>query len=470
MISHETFIEDRNSLHSGLPKLKTVFTGAALALFALAVVAPPASGQVVGGYVQVNAFERKVTPSTVYKGEKFQGLLRGDATLLKDLPLNTNVEVEFVVKAKPATGQGEESVGKGVLKVGPLPSVKAGANVNMTETFELLFPESARPGTYNVVIEATSVKPFVIAMVIDLIIPGTQTLSLHLGQVQYMGERPVGDGIKLAITAPKEAMATANIDVEVEARVPGAQRLNLALYMQKGESEKTLLKEISVAGDGPVRERLTAPDYDGAIRVGAEIKDYMVGGAPVVPSPPQQRWVDVVLKRLPLQASGKVDSAGVVKQTFQATSPDSKATLRLPAGTKALSADRQAISELSIVADSVPAAKKGEWIVGRAYKLGPEGASFQPPIVLDITYDRSALPDSINEDTLAIATYSAAPGWTRLHSTVNKEKQTVSAAVAHFSVFAVTGEVQRPNAWLIGSMAAVAVVALFFGWRRFARR
>ena len=94
-------------------KRRATLIGIIVAIFLVTLYPQPVSGQVIDGYVKVNAFERKVTPSQVFKGEKFQGLLRGDATLVKDLPLNTNVEADYVVKAKLDGGQPEEIVGKG---------------------------------------------------------------------------------------------------------------------------------------------------------------------------------------------------------------------------------------------------------------------------------------------------------------------------------------------------------------------
>ena len=102
-----------NALFTRLPKQKAALIVIGLAIFLLCFCPQPTYGQGVGGYVKVNAFERKITPSIVSKGEKFQGLLRGDATLVKDLPLNTNVEADYVVKAKLDGGQPEEIVGKG---------------------------------------------------------------------------------------------------------------------------------------------------------------------------------------------------------------------------------------------------------------------------------------------------------------------------------------------------------------------
>lgn len=95
---------------------KPILIGISVIIFLLTLYVQPVNGQVMEGYIKVNAFERKVTPFQVFKGEKFQGLLRGDVTLVKDLPLNTNIGVDYAVKAKLDGGKPEEIVGKGSSK------------------------------------------------------------------------------------------------------------------------------------------------------------------------------------------------------------------------------------------------------------------------------------------------------------------------------------------------------------------
>lgn len=470
-------------------KNKLIVIGILVAVGLVALHPQTVSGQVVDGYVKVNAFERKVTPSQVFKGEKFQGLIRGDATLVKDLPLNTNVEADYVVKAKLDGGKSEEVVGKGTIKVGPLPSVKAGANINLTENMELLFPESAIPGKYALVVEATSIRPFVIYMIIDLVFPGLQSTSLSLGTVQYMGERTSlsttnvnsiqsgGGGNSdpapnLILNAPGEALATTNIEIEIQ--VLNSEKAPVALYLQKGAGEKSRIKDVTVPGDKPVKESITTPDYNGNVKISAEIKDFYAGGKQTVLSTPLVKSIDISLKRRPLQAAGKIDEKGIVKDTLQVVSQDNKAEVRLQKGTLALTTDKQPVSELTVTVEPSPPEIKDGLIIGQAYNLQPRGASFEPPIQISIKYDKSQLPENVKEGGLAIAYFNPISGWERLPGNLDMDQQLVTAEVRHFSLFAVVGEVTEINYWLIlfggAALGTILMAGLFLGWRALARR
>ena len=478
-----------SELFAQLPKQKAALIGMGLAILILFLYPQPAYGQGVEGYVKVNAFERKVTPSTVARGEKFQGLLRGDATLVKDLPLNTNVEADYVVKAKLGGGLPEEIVGKGTIKVGPLPSVKAGANVNLTENMELMFPESARPGQYTLVIETTAVRPFVIYMIIDLIFPGLQSMSMQLGQVQYLGDNKTSAAnsntssntpgvtipadVNLLLNAPKEALATTNIDVDIEVQVQNVEKASLIIYLQKGSEEKSPIKNVTIPGSGRIKETIPTPDYNGNIKVVAELRDYYVGGKQVTPPAPLLKSVDVSLKRRPLQVAGKIDEKGLVKQTFQIASPDNKADIRLTSGTIALTADKQPVSEITMATDPSPPASKDSVIVGQAYNIQPEGANFEPPVRISLKYDKSLLPENVKEDELVIAYFNPVSGWVKLPGYVDKDQQTVTADVGHFSLFTILGETAKVNYWRIVAIGAIigaiAITALFWGWQALVR-
>lgn len=473
-----------------LLKLKTILKGIGIAVIFVTLYSQSAFGQVIDGYVKVNAFERKVTPSQVFKGEKFQGILRGDATLVKDLPLNTNVEVDYVVKAKLDGGQPEEIVGKGTIKVGPLPSVKAGANVNLTETMDLLFPESARPGKYTLVIEAAGVRPFIIYMVADLVFPGLESMSLYLDQVQYLGEKPsppninpvpiapkVESGVtnlNITLNAPGEAIATTSIDVNIQVQSPNMEKGSLFLYLQKGNEEKTLIKEVSIPGNVMLKESILTPDYSGNVTVIAELKDYYIGGQQIILPNPLVKTIDISLVRRPLQAAGKIDEKGVIKQTTQVASPDGNADIRLPTGTVALTADNHPVNELTITVNPSPPVDSERLIVGSAYNLEPSGARFEPPIRISIKYDKTQLDKDINENELAIAYFNPVSGWEKLPGSLDKNQQLVSADIGHFSLFAIVGEVAGFNYWLMGLIGAgigiLVIVILFFGIRILSRR
>ncbi|MFC2065829.1 CARDB domain-containing protein [Chloroflexota bacterium] len=72
------------------------------------------------------------------------------------------------------------------------------------------------------------------------------------------------------------------------------------------------------------------------------------------------------------------------------------------------------------------------------YDFGPDGATFDPPVTLTITYDPDDLPKGVDEKNLIIAMWdSAASKWVELDSTINPGDNTITAPVSHFTAFTV---------------------------------
>ncbi|GAI43875.1 unnamed protein product [marine sediment metagenome] len=74
------------------------------------------------------------------------------------------------------------------------------------------------------------------------------------------------------------------------------------------------------------------------------------------------------------------------------------------------------------------------------YKLGPAGATFDPPLIFTWNYD----PDTLPEGTawLVIVYYDEETGeWVELPCTVDPVNHIITASVAHFTTFAIIGTV-----------------------------
>jgi hypothetical protein len=71
-----------------------------------------------------------------------------------------------------------------------------------------------------------------------------------------------------------------------------------------------------------------------------------------------------------------------------------------------------------------------------AYSFGPDNSSFNPSLILTIKYDASEVQQDMTESGLYIAAFTASKNWIPLPSSVDTLHKTVTAKIAHFSVYA----------------------------------
>ena len=85
-------------------------------------------------------------------------------------------------------------------------------------------------------------------------------------------------------------------------------------------------------------------------------------------------------------------------------------------------------------------------IVGTVYKLGPNGATFEPPVNLTFAYDDSNLSDGITAKDLKIAFWDeTANQWINLETeNIDTVNHTITAKISHFSTYSVLGYIPAP--------------------------
>jgi hypothetical protein len=138
-----------------------------------------------------------------------------------------------------------------------------------------------------------------------------------------------------------------------------------------------------------------------------------------------------------------IDSNGIIKNAAKLKTTDGKITLDITAGTKALNSSRSALSQLTAaVMASPPAAPTGNALI-MAYTFGQEGATFDPPLTLSMSYDPTRLPQNVSEKDLYIALVSGTQ-LQPLQSTVDTQAKSVAVKVAGFSSYALLGKVTAP--------------------------
>jgi hypothetical protein len=130
---------------------------------------------------------------------------------------------------------------------------------------------------------------------------------------------------------------------------------------------------------------------------------------------------------------------GTVFGDIEAESLDSALRLTLPRSTKALNRLGAFLNAITVTTlAEKPAPAENELIIGTAYELGPSGAAFNPPVPLTLRYEDAAVPAGMTEASLFIANWDPVKeAWMPVDSTVDTEKNIITAEISHFSIYAV---------------------------------
>lgn len=110
----------------------------------------------------------------------------------------------------------------------------------------------------------------------------------------------------------------------------------------------------------------------------------------------------------------------------------------IPQGTTSLDADGQDVTEVSVDTRRPHDVPDDRVMVNQVFDLGPDGATFDPPLPIALPYDPGELPDGVREDELRVAHYDdASDTWVELTSIVDEDDMTVTAEVGHFTEFSI---------------------------------
>ena len=148
-----------------------------------------------------------------------------------------------------------------------------------------------------------------------------------------------------------------------------------------------------------------------------------------------------------LTASGtfKVKSDGLIQNAVQLKTTDGKVTFDIPIGTKLMGNKFDPIYILvANIATSVPPTPANDKII-LAYNFGPDSVTFNPALIMTITYDPSKLYEDIAEKDLFIAYWDGAQ-WQLIESSIDTVAKKISAPISHFSTYALIGKVVPPQA------------------------
>jgi len=115
--------------------------------------------------------------------------------------------------------------------------------------------------------------------------------------------------------------------------------------------------------------------------------------------------------------------------------------LTIPEGTTGLTEEGEPLSEITVTEMAEPPAPpKDANVIGFPFDLGPDGATFDPPITLTFTIDPADIPAGLTIDDMVIAYYDATaspPGWVELSTSVIPGTNILQASVSHFTAFTI---------------------------------
>lgn len=155
-------------------------------------------------------------------------------------------------------------------------------------------------------------------------------------------------------------------------------------------------------------------------------------------------WLDVTGYLPSSQALGNItcftryiSDTGEFLMKYTAKSTDYRAAVTFQPGTTGVTQQGEPLSEITVTEkqDPPPPPADAE-VIGLAYDFGPEGASFDQPATIRLSYDQAQLPENVTEENLIIAVWdSQLQEWVRLESTVDPVNNIITAEVTHFSLY-----------------------------------
>jgi hypothetical protein len=165
-------------------------------------------------------------------------------------------------------------------------------------------------------------------------------------------------------------------------------------------------------------------------------------------------------------ASWNTSSAGVIQQVVNVTSADETINLYIPAGTIALNNESEPLDELNMSSATVYPAASGDRSIIAAFDFDPDGATFNPGIVVTLSYTHDDIPAGVNESSLIVALYNeSSGGWEYINGDVDPDANTITFTVHHFTTFTIQtppikNESAGLGAWVIIVIVFVAAIIL----------
>ena len=133
-----------------------------------------------------------------------------------------------------------------------------------------------------------------------------------------------------------------------------------------------------------------------------------------------------------------VDSQGRLKSKVEVSSADGKIILSMDKDTTLLDKEGQPLQLIrAVINSSPPTPPEDTCIVGSAYNLLPQGATFNPWLRLTLSYEPDKLPEGVREDDLYIGYYDGSEWYKLRYKKVDTEAHSVTTQVHHLTSFVI---------------------------------
>lgn len=146
--------------------------------------------------------------------------------------------------------------------------------------------------------------------------------------------------------------------------------------------------------------------------------------------------------------AGSVTANGTFTEPVTVQSDNNLGGVTFSQGTTGRTRENQPLSEIWLVEIDQPPLSSPAWetVVGLSYEFGPDGATFDQPVTITLSYNPGSIPQGVNAGNLFIAVWDTLSGqWLPVAgSTVDAGTKTVSVPVAHFSRYTVLSPAPPP--------------------------
>ncbi len=139
-------------------------------------------------------------------------------------------------------------------------------------------------------------------------------------------------------------------------------------------------------------------------------------------------------------------TASFAPRNTEFTSDDGNLSIIIPQETAALVEGEEPLTSVEFAVVEPPPLPEQASLIGLAYDLSPEGATFSPPVTINWNYDPADIPAGLAEADLVIVRYDEETGnWEELLTEANLEAYALSASLDHFSTVALLGYKSSPT-------------------------
>ena len=379
-----------------------------------------------------------ITISTynINEGQTFNAIASGSATYKAALPVSVSAAVmdSRVIATNQSTGAEVTLNSDYELNISPFPN-KVGQTLQLTQTIPLIFPVGSPTGSYHVTGELISAK---VDAIIWVDVSGYLPSSQDIGIVNYFAK----DSTTTTTTPPTTTTTTTTTIIPppitttttttistTTPTVPPTTTTNTTTTVIPPPITTTTTTTIpTTTPTAPAPTTTTTTTIPTTTTATTPTTSAISTTATSTASSPNVA-----------NLSSVIDSQGVFTQPVTFTFSDGLVSLDIPSGTVGLTAKGTPLTQISVLpVASPPSPPSGDDFIGLAYDFEPSGATFNPAIYMQFTYNPANIPTGISENNLVVAFYSTSNGqWITVPAAVDPVSHSITAHVSHFTTYTV---------------------------------